>query len=142
MHRKVDVLASLCGQLKEYGLKVTDPRKAILLVLIENHGPFTAEEIHRRVKRGLCDLATVYRCLTSMEEAKILRRCEFGDGTARYELAEKDDHHHHHVICISCKKVEPLEDCDLGDINKYAQNRGFSDVSHALEFFGKCAACQ
>ena len=121
-------------------LRITEPRKAILQVLIAHHGPYTAEELHKKFIKKICDLATVYRSVTSLEKAQIIRKCEFGDGSARYELADK--HHHHHVICTSCKKIEVLDDCELNEIDRFARKRGFSGVSHSLEFFGTCPACK
>lgn len=131
----------LLDQLRSSHLKVTAPRKAILQALVDDHGPFTAEEIHQGIPKKVCDLVTVYRCLTSLEKAGLIRRCEFGDGAARYELANTDDHHHH-VICKECKKVEVLDDCELDSIDRFAQKMGFSDVSHSLEFFGICPRCK
>ncbi len=66
--------------------RVTEPRKAILGILTKEHGPFTAEEVHRRMKKGSCDLVTVYRSLAAMEESSVVRRCDFGDGAYRYEI--------------------------------------------------------
>jgi Fe2+ or Zn2+ uptake regulation protein len=135
-------LTHLLEALKSHQLKITGPRKTILQALVDDHGPFTAEEVHKKIGRRICDLATVYRSLTSMEEAGILRRCEFGDGTARYELAEGEGAHHHHLICRKCKRVEVVDDCELEAIDKFARKRGFTDVSHILEFFGTCPACR
>ncbi|MGZ3713406.1 MAG: Fur family transcriptional regulator [Bdellovibrionota bacterium] len=130
------------SDLKLRGLKVTIPRRAILQALILEHGPFTAEEIHKQISRRVCDLATVYRTLSSLEEAGLLRRCEFGDGSARYEMAGQGNAHHHHLICKSCKKVEVVDECELEEIDRFAQKRGFTDISHTLEFFGICADCR
>ncbi|MGZ6404293.1 MAG: Fur family transcriptional regulator, partial [Bdellovibrionota bacterium] len=98
-HHHPKSLEQVLGDLKKSQLKLTIPRKAILKVLVEEHGPFTAEEVHKRISRRVCDLATVYRTLASLDEAGLLRRCEFGDGSARYELAEAENTHHHHLVC-------------------------------------------
>lgn len=127
--------------LKKSSLKLTPPRKAILIALTKNHGPFTVEQIHKLVTKKVCDLATVYRCVGSLAEATILRRVEFGDGTSRYELAQPGEAHHHHVICTECKKVEIVDDPDLEEIDRFAKKRGFSNISHTLEFFGTCPQC-
>jgi Fur family ferric uptake transcriptional regulator len=66
--------------------RVTEPRKAILGILTREHGPFTAEELHKRMRKGSCDLVTVYRSLAAMEESTVVRRCDFGDGAYRYEI--------------------------------------------------------
>ncbi len=128
--------------LKKSGLKLTKPRKAILDVLILYHGPFTAGEIYKRISKKSCDLVTIYRNISSLGEIGLLRRCDFGDSIARYEIADLGVHHHHHIICTSCNKVEPLDDCDLENINHIAKKRGYSHVTHSLEFFGICSDCE
>jgi Fe2+ or Zn2+ uptake regulation protein len=135
-------LERLIAQLRKSKLRITEPRTAILRVLLEKHGPFTVEEVHQRVTKRVCDLATIYRSLSSLEKTGLIRRCEFGDGTARYELAEREDHHHHHVICKVCKKIDVLDDCELPEIDHFARKLGFIDISHSLEFFGVCPKCQ
>ena len=131
-------------ELKKNHLKLTEPRKVIIEALHENHGPFSVEEIHQRFAKTSCDLATVYRTVTSLENARLLKRCEFGDGIARYEWLDQDAaHHHHHLICIECKKVELVEECELeSSMDRVAKKRGFKNVSHLLEFFGVCPTCQ
>ena len=137
-------LERLVQELRNNKLKLTPPRKLILETLMINHGPFSAEELQKKYIKKKCDLVTVYRTLTSLEEAHIIRRCEFGDGIARYELVDlHDEHHHHHLICRSCKKVEVIDACELEKtVNALAKKMGFTDISHLLEFFGLCPNCQ
>lgn len=127
--------------LKRSGLKQTAPRKAILIALAEKHGPFTAEEIHKLVTKNVCDQATIYRALIQLAEASLLRRCDFGDGIARFEIAH-GDHHHHHIVCNTCKRVEVVDDEEIEKIDRFARRKGFANVSHILEFFGTCPRCQ
>lgn len=133
-------LGQLLQKLRKSRLRITEPRIAILEVLVEKHGPYTAEEIYQSFTRKVCDLATIYRCLASMEKAGVIGRCEFGDGATRYELATHQDHHHH-LVCKNCKKIEVLDDCELQEINRIAEKRGFVEVAHSLEFFGICPSC-
>jgi Fur family ferric uptake transcriptional regulator len=137
-------LEQLYDVLKQNQLKLTPPRKTILEGLLKNHGPFSAEDIHSKFAKKSFDLATVYRNLISLEEAKIIRRCEFGDGIARYELVGPEaDHHHHHLVCKDCKKVEVIDLCEMEEtINRLAKKKGYKQVSHILEFFGTCPNCQ
>ena len=136
------VLDKMLEELKKNELKLTVPRKSILEVLAKEHGPFTADEIQKQMPKKTCDTATIYRSLSSMEEAGLLRRCEFGDGIARYELREpNDEHHHHHLICRVCKKVDIIDDEEIEKIDKFATQKGYSQVSHILEFFGVCPNC-
>jgi Fur family ferric uptake transcriptional regulator len=136
-------LESLLESLKSNGLKLTPPRKIILGTLLKSHGPFSAEEIYKNFAKKTCDLATVYRNLTHLENAKMIRRCDFGDGVARYELIHSDHDHHHHLICKGCKKVEILDLCEMENLlNLYVKKYDFKNVTHILELFGTCPNCQ
>src|SRR5690349_1655996 len=79
--------------LRKAGLRRTNPRKALLTYLIREHGPFSIEEIFQAVKRKELDLVTVYRCLAAFEKLGLVRRCDFGDGVARYEFQSDPKHH-------------------------------------------------
>lgn len=127
-------------QMKAAGLKRTKAREAILAHLVENHGPFSAKELQAALQRTDLDTVTTYRCLASFEEAGLVRRCDFGDGTARFEL-RGGDHHHHHVICTACRQIEKLEDCQLDTLEAKVKALGYANVRHVLEFSGLCRAC-
>lgn len=141
-HTHSDITAT--GLLRDANLKVTQPRLAILDLMIGEHGPFTTDELHAKLstsKAGVaCDVVTIYRCLAKFESLGLITRCDFGDGSVRYELRTKD-HHHHHIICRQCKRVEPLPTCPVEDNTIKLPKTGFRDVSHRLEFFGVCPDC-
>lgn len=127
--------------LREQGQRVTGPRRAILEILTHEHGPFTAEEMHARLKKGACDLVTVYRVLTAFEAINLVRRCDFGDGIYRYEFNTGEDHHHH-IVCRVCHGVEILELCVADSLERRARQMGYANVTHILEIFGVCQKCQ
>jgi Fe2+ or Zn2+ uptake regulation protein len=133
-------LAFALRTLREHRHRITAPRRAILSILTHHHGPFTADEIHQHMKKGVCDIVTVYRCLTTMEEINLVRRCDFGDGTYRYEF-DTGAHHHHHIICRVCHSVKTLEFCVAGTLERRARQLGYSNVTHTLEIFGVCGGC-
>ena len=134
-------LEAALERLRANGQRVTGPRKAILTMLISEHGPFSAEEIFRKLPERECDLVTVYRCLSAMEEINLLRRCDFGDGTYRYE-SNLADHHHHHIVCRSCREVKVIEICVADALERMAREMGYANVTHTLEIFGICPKCQ
>jgi Fur family ferric uptake transcriptional regulator len=134
-------LASALETLRAHGQRLTKPRQAMLEVLTREHGPFSAEELHQRLKSGMCDLVTVYRCLAAMEEINLVRRCDFGDGSYRYEF-DTGEHHHHHVICRGCRKVETLDFCVADSLERIVRQMGYANVGHTLEIFGICPKCQ
>ncbi len=133
-------LADALAVLRANSLRVTRPRKAILRVLIKRRAPASIEEIYQQLTPGLCDLATVYRCVAAFEKLALVRRCHFHDGTSLYEIDTGPDHRHH-IVCTACKKVEPLDFCVVEGLEKLVRERGYRDVSHMLEFFGVCGDC-
>ena len=136
-----DLLETALQTLRDHSHRITSPRRAILSILTSEHGPFTAEELHGRMKKGECDLVTVYRCLTAMEEINVVRRCDFGDGSYRYEF-NTGEHHHHHIICRSCQSVRTIDLCVADSLERMARQLGYENVTHTLEIFGICPKCQ
>ncbi len=127
--------------LEKASLKKTKGREALLKVLVNQHGPFSVDELHHFVKKQKVDLVTVYRCLTAFETIGLVRRCDFGDGIARYEIQLNSGHHHHHVICRICRRSENMDDCEVTQLEKTIEKKGYSKISHNLEFFGICTDC-
>ena len=139
--RTMNPLESACARLKAAGLRITQPRIAILETLIRREKPASIEQIHRDLANDACDLVTVYRCLAVFEELGLVRRCFFHNGTSLYEISLSDTQHYH-IVCKSCGKVERI---DLGlteNIERMLRDRGYDQVSHMLEFFGVCPECQ
>ena len=106
--------------------------------------PLSIKEIFAELPRGGCDLATVYRSMHLLEGMGMVKRFDLGDGVARFELLlEGDDGHHHHLVCTECAGVVEIEDCALDELeHEVATRNGFKGVTHKLEFFGICPACQ
>lgn len=128
-------------RLRVAGVRLTRPRRALVETLAKQHGPSSIEKLHQAVGADACDLATVYRNLAAFEQAGVVRRMHFESGTALYELEASSEHHHHHVVCRVCHRVEPVEGCVVQGIEDSVRARGYSDVSHIVEFFGVCSDC-
>ncbi|MCF6776597.1 ferric iron uptake transcriptional regulator [Thiotrichales bacterium 19X7-9] len=132
-------------ELKEAGLRVTQPRVKILQLLEASKGNrhFSAEEVHYELqKQGeQVALATVYRVLGQFESAGLVNRLNLGDDQAVYELVP--DHHHDHMICVSCRKVEEFYD-ELIEQRQHiiADQKGYDLVDHSLCLYVICKDCQ
>jgi Fur family transcriptional regulator, ferric uptake regulator len=137
-------LPELTEKLRTKSRKITGPRQAVLELLRERHHPATTREIHESLPSADCDLATVYRSLHLLESIGMVKRFDFGDGVARYELlGEGDDGHHHHLVCTICRSVIELDECFTADLQeRIASRSGYSGITHKLEFFGVCPGCQ
>lgn len=142
LHLKNQDPASL---LKKAGLRSTRSRVALLRFFASDtrhQGPFTVEQVHQAIKKTGTDLVTVYRGLETFEKHRLIKKCHFGDGFARYE-ANDDSHHHHHVVCTRCRSTRALSECDLLEqLEKRIKALGYEQVSHSLEFFGVCQGCR
>ena len=134
----------LAEQLRRQSHKMTAPRQAVLNLLRTQAHPLSAKEIFTALPGNPCDLATVYRSIRLLEQMGMVKRFDFGDGTARYELLkEGDDGHHHHLVCTRCSGIVELDECSMTKLEKrIAARNGFKAVTHKLEFFGLCPQCQ
>jgi len=144
-HRLVQQpLTELTDKLRQHSRKITGPRQAILEVLRRHQHPMANREIHAALGRQGCDLATVYRNLHTLEDMGLVRRFDFGDGTARFELIQEGGRdHHHHLICTGCAMIVEIDECFPEELElALARRHGFAQVTHRLEFFGLCAKCQ
>jgi Fur family ferric uptake transcriptional regulator len=134
----------LADRLRRHARKFTGARQAVLAVLRQGSRPMSNKEVFARLPAGLCDLATIYRSLNLLEEVGMVKRFELGDGVARFALLrEGDDGHRHHLVCTRCAEVVEIEECCTHEVEQAISARsGFKAVTHRLEFFGICPACQ
>jgi Fur family ferric uptake transcriptional regulator len=137
-------LSARTGRLRLQARKITGPRQAILEILRGNFHPMTNKAVFAALPKGDGDLATVYRSMRLLEDLGMVKRFDFGDGVARYELLrEGDDGHHHHLVCTGCAEIIEIEDCSMRELEEQiAVRNGFKAVTHKLEFFGLCPQCQ
>ena len=142
--RQQQKLSAVTGRLRGQSRKITGPREAILEILRKHPHPLTNRKIFAAMPKGRCDLATIYRAMHLLEEMGMVKRFDFGDGAARFELVgDGDDGHHHHLVCTRCAEVVEIGECFPREIEtRIAAANGFASVTHKLEFFGLCPECQ
>ncbi len=129
-------------RLRHSGLRNTRPRRHVLHVLAVAEQPLSSREIHSRMGEEACDLVTVYRCLADFERVGLVQRHEFGDSNARFELNDQAGHHRHYVVCRVCHGKEPMDVCPPHWLEEELRARGYSDISHSMEFFAVCPHCR
>jgi len=130
------------GRLRSAGLRVTQPRIAILEVLIQFGQPASIEQIHDVLNRPPCDLVTVYRCLSAFEHLGLVRRSFLPSGTSLYEISLGETSHYH-VICKESHRVEQIDAATTAElraaiagIEEKLAAKGYTHLSHVVEFFG------
>ena len=135
-----------CARLKAAGLRITQPRIAILAALAKRGQPTTIEQIHADLESGSCDLVTVYRCLSAFEDIGLVRRSFFHNGTSLYALS-MGEAHPYHVICKETNRVQEIDPETTAElrrnvvhIEELLKSRGYNNVTHVVEFFGLAPA--
>lgn len=129
------------SSLKKERYRITEPRKALLRLLVDSQKPLSAEEAHAELGVANYDLVTVYRNLETFEAAGIATRIPTESGKSLYEL-NAAEHHHHHIICRKCHKAEKLDHCEIEKLEGLARKLGFTEVTHVLELYGVCDGCR
>jgi Fur family ferric uptake transcriptional regulator len=140
------------GKFKDYGYRLTIGREAIFDVLSKTENHLSAEDIYMKIhhRHPNIGLTTIYRTLDVLSSLGMIYKLDFGDGRARYELAEgpKGAYHHHHLVCSSCNRVidytdfiddeiEILNQTERGLSKKY----NFKITNHLIQFYGLCEKC-
>jgi Fe2+ or Zn2+ uptake regulation protein len=125
--------------------RYTVKRRALVEVLEAAGRPLSMPSILEQ-SPGMAQ-SSVYRNLSVLEHASIVRRIVTAEDHAAFELSEDLSRHHHHLICTSCGAIEDFEvpeevEAQLGRAMKGAARRHRFDVSeHVLDLFGTCQAC-
>jgi Fur family transcriptional regulator, ferric uptake regulator len=129
------------------GGRLTSERMTLLQIICNTDGHFSPEDLHEALgKQGFrVSLTTIYRNLSLLVEAGIIRRTDWRD-TGRLSRAYYEKiwgrGHHDHLVCSRCgRRVEfsyPAIDL-LQDA--VAKDYGFTLERHCLELIGVCPEC-
>jgi Fe2+ or Zn2+ uptake regulation protein len=132
----------LQGARKRY----TQRRQELVELLLAARRPLTVE--HILALGPQLRLSSVYRNLTVLEDADVVRRVSRDQaGHACFELGEDLTGHHHHLACNRCGAMTDVELADAieehleRELNRLAIERGFEITSHRLDIFGRCQSC-
>ncbi len=139
-------VAVATDRLRAAGLRVTQPRLAILAALAQRAQPTSIEQLHQDVGAAKCDLVTVYRCVAAFEEIGLVRRAFFHNGTSLYEI-NVGQPTRYHVVCKTTNRVDELDAETAEDLRRTIQEvqdklraKGYGEVGHIVEFFAVAPA--
>jgi Fur family ferric uptake transcriptional regulator len=141
-----DVHEAVRRHLLALDVRYTGGRQAVVRALLRVSGPQSAADLHKRIRS--VPLSSLYRSLTVLDEAGILRKHHDAGGVARFELAEWLAGHHHHLVCIECGAVEDVELPARSErmletlARSVADAAGYSVDGHVLEVEGVCRPCR
>lgn len=120
----------------------TRQRRAVSAQLAASDDFRSAQEIHEALRREgeAVGLATVYRALQALADAGEVDVLNHA-GEAVYRRCSET--HHHHLVCRRCGATVEIEGPAVERwTTATAREHGYAEVSHTLELFGLCPACQ
>jgi Fur family ferric uptake transcriptional regulator len=136
--------AVVAERLRRVGQRYTAQREALVAALERSHTPLSTAEL---VESRTGPQSSVYRNLSVLEHAGVVRRVVTEGEFARFELDEELTEHHHHLICSTCGRVEDvtiprdLESTMDRTVDRLAKRSGFAKVRHRLDLIGTCRSC-
>ncbi|HET6459758.1 MAG TPA: transcriptional repressor [Syntrophales bacterium] len=140
-------------KLKGYGYRITQGREAVMNVLAGEKDHLSAEDIYIKVHPAYpaIGLTSVYRTLEVLVSTGLVYKFDFGDGRARYEIAEshRGEAHHHHLVCAGCSRIVDYVDFvdeELALLKKteaeLSKKYNFTITNHLIQFYGFCNKCK
>ena len=131
--------------LARHGKRITQQRRLIVDTVFSHHDHFDADELIEHLKeliaRRKVSRPTVYRTLSELVEAGMLRKMSLG-GRSVYEH-EYGYPSHDHLYCQMCNKLIEFHSSDLERIrNAVAAEHDFQVIGHRMFVTGVCAECR
>ena len=141
MHLKSKYKKLLDNALEAGGQRSTKQREHIFALLLEKRDHPTADEIFARARSGMStiSLATVYNCLETLVETKLIRQVNFEREPTRY-CPNLTQHAHFY-----CRESGDIVDIELPEkvLSELMQvlPEGFSAQHIEIAYDGKCNDC-
>jgi Fur family ferric uptake transcriptional regulator len=126
-------------------MRLTPEREIIIEEVFSDHEHFDAEEMVNRLSRRKdskrVSRSTVYRTLSQLEEAGLLRRVARNNDREIYEH-DYGYPQHDHLICKKCGSLEEFHNEQISElIKQIAEQNTFLLEGHRLEVYGICRQC-
>jgi Fur family transcriptional regulator, peroxide stress response regulator len=127
---------------KEKKLKLTPQRIAVYKYLKSTNEHPSAEVIYKALQSDYptMSLATVYKALKTLVEVTLVQELNVGEGNFRYDGKVCP---HSHIQCLSCGKVDDIEDLCFSDLNeKIKDHTDYEVMTNQVYFYGLCGNCK
>ena len=137
----VSIQERLNDFIRRKGLRRTGQRDTIVKAAFSKDDHFTADELFDRVRKVDAETsrATVYRTLSLLVEADLLREIDLGENQTTYDPNFLDKPSHNHLVCIDCGRVVDFEDSHLDLLNDCVTRRlGFKPIRQTIKIEANC----
>ena len=138
---EVSIQERLDDFIRRKGLRRTGQRDTIIKAAFSKDEHFTADELFDRARKldSETSRATVYRTLSLLVEAGLLREIDLGENQATYDPNFLDKPSHNHLLCIDCGRVVEFEDSHLDLLNDCVTRRlGYQPVRQSIKIEANC----
>jgi len=130
--------------LETAGCRFTEQRAAVFAYLAQTETHPTAEAVYLAVRRQMprISLATVYKALEALVQARLATKLTSGDASARYDCRGEDHYHLRDVVTGEVRDLpadfDPnlLAKLDAGLVDQLA-SQGFTVTGYRLEVLGR-----
>jgi Fur family ferric uptake transcriptional regulator len=139
-----DRLMAIEAYMRSRGLKLTAPRRRVVVKLLEVKGHVAADELIELLRKGRTPVskATVYRTLALVSQSGLIDGHDFNSGRRVYEPMVGRAHHDH-MYCIQCGKVIEFQEEAIERLQDMVVARHrFTPVYHSHKIFGYCSGCR
>ena len=137
-------LIDIIARLRERGQRITQPRRELLRVLLNEQSHFTVEMLQQVLHNNHVEMdeATIYRTLQWLKEHEMVSQTDMGFGADVYCVV--DSHAtHHHLICLNCKHIIQADDSVFDELrDRLLSQYGFQPRIEHFAIFGLCKDCQ
>lgn len=122
--------------------RFTEQQREMVKFIFAQHHHFDADQLIDGLKTAGADIsrATVYRTLTKLVEAGLLRKIELGP-----RMCYEHDYgypHHEHLHCEACGKMIEFQSPKIEEaLREISAREGFRASGHTLLIRGTCADC-
>jgi len=123
--------------------KMTRQRKLVLEILEESQEHMDAESLYAEAKRHdpKISLATVYRTLALLKDARLVQEHRLGESHAHFETIQENPHYH--FTCLKCGRVIEFESPQVMEVaSKLCESKGLQVTDMHLLFSGYCSECR
>jgi Fur family ferric uptake transcriptional regulator len=130
--------------LRKKGLKLTKPRRIILLAVFANHGHFDIETLYEQIRAEHKDVsrATIYRTIPLLVEAGLIKKPLRQDSKDHYEHSYRH-RDHLHMLCTECGKIiEASSKKIVNQLQNIAEKHEFEIDELNITVSGLCKQCR
>jgi Fur family ferric uptake transcriptional regulator len=127
--------------LQSAGLRQTEPRAAILNVLLAANAPLTREQIAERIGDSAPNKTTIYRTLMNLVAKGVVHKAYLEQRTWHFELARHCGQFqcHPHFTCTQCQQTHCMTSVSAPLLEL---PKGYHMERQSIRITGICPACR